>query len=342
MEAVILKCRPGSRFHLGLSAMRQNETLTDTAEIIHSDVLFGAFINAVVQRFPDDIQKWKVHFENGNIRFSSAFYCVEHKGSFIYLLPKPVSLNSYKVSEHKEMEIAHKQLKKVRFLSKGVWERQLLPGEWFTANSQCILPENRAVFLREEFGDVEPKFKLSEKADIPKVKVRKDSEKDNLYTQTDLVIMGNEEMMVHWYFLWENDGLNEIEKSNAIRLIEQMAETGVGGERSTGCGHIEKVVFDPAFAIKQDVTGDLFASMSLIIPRETEKEHLLAYQVLQRGGMYYGADKRIKMVNALAEGTVLNKKNLGQIVDLSTSEKKHWRCGISFSIPLPNVYNLKD
>lgn len=342
MEAVILKCRPGSRFHLGLSAMRQNETLTDTTEIIHSDVLFGAFINAVAQRFPDDIQKWKAHFENGNIRFSSAFYCVEHKGKFIYLLPKPVNLNGYNLSEHTEIESAHKQLKKVRFLSKGVWEKQLLPDDWFAVNGQCILPENRAVFLREEFGGAAPKFKLSEKADIPKVKVRKDSEEGNLYTQTDLVILGNEEAVVHWYFLWQNNGLNEIEKTNAKKLIEQMAEMGIGGERSTGCGHIEKVVFDPGFAIKQDITGDLFASLSLIIPQETEKEHLLAYQVLQRGGMYYGAEKRIKMVNVLTEGAVLNKQITGKIADLSTQEKKHWRCGMSFAIPLPDAYNLKD
>jgi CRISPR type III-A-associated RAMP protein Csm4 len=342
MEAVILKCRPGSRFHLGLSAMRQNETLTDTAEIIHSDVLFGAFINAVAQRFTDDIQKWKAHFENGNIRFSSAFYCVEHKGKFIYLLPKPVSLNGYNMSEHKEMENAHKQLKKVRLLSKGVWEKQLLPGDWFAANSPCILPENRAVFLLEEFGGAAPKFKLSEKADIPKVKVRKDSEDGNLYSQTDLVIMGNEEAKVHWYFLWENEGLSEEEKNNAQALITQMAEMGIGGERSTGCGYIEDVSFVPNFAINQDITGDLFASLSLIIPQETEKEHLLAYQALQRGGMYYGADKRIKMVNALAEGSVLNKQITGKIADLSTPEKKHWRCGMSFAIPLPDAYNLKD
>lgn len=340
MEAVILKCRPGNRFHLGLSAMRQNETLTDTAEIIHSDVLFGAFINAVAQRFPDDIQKWKAHFENGNIRFSSAFYCVENKGNFIYLLPKPFILNAYDMNE--KLKNAHKQLKKVRFLSKGVWEKRLLPDDWFAANSQCFLPENRAVFLKEEFVGNTPKFKLSEKADIPKVKVRKDSEEGNLYTQTDLVIMGNEEAVVHWYFLWENNGLNEIEKANAKKLIEQIAEMGIGGERSTGCGHIEKVVFEPGFAIKQDITDDLFASLSLIIPQETEKEHLLAYQVLQRGGMYYGAEKRIKMVNALAEGVVLNNQITGTIADLSTPEKKHWRCGMSFVIPLPDAYNLKN
>lgn len=345
MEAVILKCRPGSRFHLGLSAMRQNETLTDTSEIIHSDVLFGAFISAVAQRFPEDIETWKSHFENGNIRFSSAFYCVEYSGKIIYLLPKPVNLNGYNLSEHKEIKNAHKQLKKVRFLSKGVWEKLLLPGDWFAERSPCFLSENRAVFLREEFGGVAPKFKLSEKADTLKVKVRKQSKEGNLYTQTDLVIMGNEDVIVHWYFLWENVGLSEEEKNNAQALIIQMAETGIGGERSTGCGYIEDVSFVPGFSIKQNISGDLFASLSLIIPQETEKEHLLAYQVLQRGGMYYGAEssgKRIKVVNALTEGAVLSKRISGQIADLSTPEKKHWRCGVSFAIPLPDAYNLKD
>ncbi len=353
MEAVILKCRPGGRFHLGLSAMRQNETLTDTSEIIHSDVLFGAFINSVAQWFPDEIQKWKDHFENGNIRFSSAFYCVQYKGKFIYLLPKPVSLNGYNMSEHKEMENAHKQLKKVRFLSKGVWEKQLLPGDWFADKGLCFLSENRAVFLKEELGGNTPKFKLSEKADIQKVKIRKDSKDGNLYTQTDLVMMGRmgsnekerkeeEPVLVHWYFLWENAGLNHEEKEKAKKLINTMAESGIGGERSTGCGHIEEVRYDQNFSIDMEAKSDFFASLSLTIPKETETEHLLAYQVLQRGGMYYGAEKRIKMVNALEEGAVLNKEINGQIVDLSIPEKKHWRCGMSFAIPLPDAYNLKD
>lgn len=345
MEAVILKCRSGSRFHLGLSAMRKNETLTGTSEIIHSDVLFGAFISTIAQRFPDDIEIWKSHFKNGDIRFSSAFYCVEYKGKIIYLLPKPVSLNGYNLNEHKEIKNAQKQLKKVRFLSKGVWEKQLLPGDWFADNSSCFLPENRAVFLRDEFGGAAPKFKISEKADTPKVKVRKQSEEGNLYTQTDLVIMGNEEAAVHWYFLWENVGLNKDEKNIAESLIRQMAEMGIGGERSTGCGHVDEVSFVPNFSIKQDISGDLFASLSLVIPQETEKDHLLLYQVLQRGGMYYGAESsgmRIKMVNALAEGAVLNKRISGQIADLSTPEKKHWRCGMSFVIALPEAYNLKQ
>lgn len=345
MEAVILKCRPGSRFHLGLSAMRQNETLTDTAEIIHSDVLFGAFITAVAQQCPDDIEKWKTHFEKGNIHFSSAFYCVEYQGKNIYLLPKPIHLNGYKLNESNSYINAHKQLKKVRFLSKDVWEKQLLPNDWFAENSACFLPENRAVFLREEFGGTDPIFKLSEKTDTPKVKVRQQSEEGNLYTQTDLTIMGNEDAVVHWYFLWDKFGLSEEEKADAKKLIEQMAETGIGGERSTGCGHIESVCFPSDFSIKEDIAGDLFTSLSLIIPQEAETTHLLAYQVVQRGGMYYGAEssgKRIKVINALAEGAILHQPISGRIADLSTSEKKHWRNGMAFTIPLPKAYHLNN
>ena len=56
MKAIILKCRPGSRFHLGEYTDNQDTVLYNTAEYIHSDVWFGAFISAMSKIYPEKIE----------------------------------------------------------------------------------------------------------------------------------------------------------------------------------------------------------------------------------------------------------------------------------------------
>jgi CRISPR type III-A/MTUBE-associated RAMP protein Csm4 len=343
MKAIILKCRPGSRFHFGRAAMRQNDTLSDTDEIIHSDVLFGAFISAVARLYPEvEVLKWKKHFEEGNIVFSSAFYCVEYQGKIVYLLPKPISLNHFPLKTFDSIEGAHKKLKRIKFISKGIWEKQLTPDDWFSNDDICFSPESRVVCLKEEFGNDNVAYRLSEKMDTPKVKVRNISKEDTYYTQTDLVLVHDENISVHWYFLWENTGLDEEEKKQAEKIITLMAESGLGGERSTGCGHIEEVVFDRSFAINTDKLSEQYVSLSLIIPSASEHQELIAYQTVQRGGMYYGANKRVKSVIATTEGAIIRSKINGSIANLSTEDRNHWRYGICFPIPLPDSFKLNE
>jgi CRISPR type III-A-associated RAMP protein Csm4 len=339
MLAVILKCKPGSRFHLGQSSMRQNETLTDTAEIIHSDVLFGAFIHTVAQHISKDLEKWKDYFKSGKLIFSSAYYCLEYEQKKVYLLPKPISLNTIDITANKTLQNAQKKLKKVKFISKGVWEKQLLPQDWLAKDRLCFLPENRVVVLKEELNIQATAFKLSEKSDIQKVKIRSAEEKGSLYTQTDLVIMGNEDVRIYWYFLVDMQELSESEQKEVKKLIEIMAIQGIGGERSTGCGQIESVEYDDRFALPIFPDSHQYVSLSLSIPTVEEQNELLAYQIIQRGGMYYGSEKKqIKIVNMLTEGAVLSNTILGRIADLSDENKKHWRGGTSFCVPIPPAY----
>lgn len=345
MEAVILKSSPGSRFHFGEAGMRQTETLDNTAEIIHSDVLYGAFINIIAQRFPEELTWWKERFGNGDIRFSSAFNCVEYKNKFIYLLPKPNSLNNHELIENQGKESFHKKLKKIQFISKGVWEKQILPVDWFIKNGVCHLPESRAVFLKEEFNGDCPIFKLSEKVDSQKINVETSEGEGNLYNQTDLVMLGSKEARVHWYFLLDIKALSNDKKQKAKDLIEIMVDEGLGGERSTGCGRFEAVIFEVDFNWKSYPNDGLLTSLSLIIPQKEEEKALIAYRVIERGGMYYGPEdlnKRLKMVSTLAEGAIFAQPVQGGIADLSTSERAHWRCGLSLNVPLPKAYSLKE
>ena len=62
MKAIILKCRPGSRFHLGEYTDNQDTVLYNTAEYIHSDVWFGAFISAMSKIYPEKLNNFRQLF----------------------------------------------------------------------------------------------------------------------------------------------------------------------------------------------------------------------------------------------------------------------------------------
>ncbi len=332
MQAAILKCRSGSRFHLGEYSSDQNLSLADTAEYFHSDVLFGAFISSLAHVNPDKIKYYKTLFETGKIKFSSAFYCVENKqNEFLFLLPKPQSLNLVQTNEHKK-------LKKVKYISKAIWERGTMPYEWFGNGSECVSPNPDCVFHNSEL-EIDTRFKLSEKADNQKVRKRTTEEDGNLYTQTDLVLLGNNSYAVHWYFIFETeltgDALTEIQ--NIIRL---MADNGIGGERSTGCGKIEEVVFKP-FSINLPEESVYHASMALLIPKVEDVQKIKLHQVKKRGGRYINPGNRIKTVNAVLEGAVIDINAIqAQIIELGDSNFPSWRYGGCLTLPLPEAYSL--
>ena len=74
MEAVHLKLPPNAKFHLGEYTEDKATVLYNTSQIIHSDVLFGAFISALSQVSLEKVEVFKEYFESGKLAFSSAFY----------------------------------------------------------------------------------------------------------------------------------------------------------------------------------------------------------------------------------------------------------------------------
>jgi CRISPR-associated protein Csm4 len=336
MQAVILKVKPGTRFHLGEYSERAG--LTDTAEYIHSDVLFGAFINTLSLSYPEKVDVYRQYFETGQLKFSSGFYCIGNKQkeyNIIYLLPKPVSLNLEQTRETKKH-------KKIKFISKGIWENGLRPDEWFKENSLCHLPESNFVVLKNELEEGLPIFKLSEKKDASKVRVRTDKEEGNLYFQTDLVLLGTEDYPVHWYFLMDTS-LKGSEITFIKEIIALMVAAGIGGERSSGCGSIDRVVYQD-FRLQPKNPGKQFASVSLTIPTDDEIKAFLLYQTKIRGGMFCGSsneeDKsnRLRAITAFTEGAIQAQPVTGSLMDLSQKGRLSWRYGGNFTLPLPDTY----
>lgn len=355
MKAIILKCRPGSRFHLGEYTDNQNTVSYNTAEYIHSDVLFGAFISAMSKIYPEKLNNFRQLFGDGKIRFSSAFYCIKQKDTnrYIYLLPKPFSLNLADLNE----QIDHKAVKKVKFISKSIYEKGITFEKWFT--DECIMPNDTCVFLREEFDKndsvskkefEELSFKLYEKVDLQKVKIHTDEinneeeEKGEgegkLHAQTDIMILGSEEMAVNWYFLLDlNDQLSKDDANIFYQTLDLMISNGIGGDRSSGCGKIEGMEIED-FNINVTNPSNQQLLLSLVFPKEAEKDKYLYYKTKIRGGMWYGSgeNERFKKIMALEEGSILEGNISPQIIDLTKNNKPLWKYSGNLVFPLPVEY----
>ncbi len=252
MKSIILKCKPNSRFHFGKIALNENMSLDETSEIIHSDTLFSAIINTVNRFNPNKVESLIGDFENGNIKISSAFYCLQIADKFIYFYPKPEATSLSKVTEFKK-------LKKIKFVSQKIWEEGIEPKKWLVDEPQnYVVLQNKFICKKEEFEvalkskndkDEFHKIQIFNKTSAPKVKVHTTSETDKMYNRTDIEIADNSEIskfydgitiQPHFYFLYQTK--TEFEHENLfITALEILAQTGIGGERSVGCGLLKRL-----------------------------------------------------------------------------------------------------
>jgi CRISPR-associated protein Csm4 len=154
--------------------------------------------------------------------------------------------------------------------------------------------------------------------------------------------LGNDYFSVHWYFLCQIN-LSEEEETLFWKVWASLIKTGIGGERSTGAGQIENLTKEqnlPEFFLQ---AGSQKMALSLIFPNENEQAHLHLYQSKLRGGMFLGADYRLKVAQAVLEGAV-HKGLQGQIHTLHQQDIDgiRLRYGLDFSIALPEKYLFKE
>lgn len=335
MKAVILRCSEGAKFHLGEYTEDQSTTLFNTSNIIHSDVLFGAFISALAQIDETQIEEYRGYFEEGQLAISSAFYLVEHKktNEKIYFLPKPAIFNLFQAKDLDNFEI--KKFKKVEFISKGVWESGISPDDWFSDESECVMPNKYAVGLREELKNAAFSFFTHTDED----KVRINTDKDNEpYTISSIELLGDKKHSVHFYFLLHCN-LDKEKEAFVMKVWDLVASNGLGGERSTGYGEITSVEVEP-FDIQVDSTSKVL--LGLGFPEDLK--HYQYYQTKTRGGMRFGEDEskaRLDTITAVTEGAVLASESVeSRVIDLSKNGKAYWKYSSSVVLPLHSKFNF--
>jgi CRISPR-associated protein Csm4 len=337
-QAIILKCSTQSRFHFGRVAIDADTSLNDSSIMPHSDTLFSAMIHLAARIFRDEqavndfVKLFGANDFEPKIRLSSGFYCLENAaGEFLYFLPKPLNFNLIKMDNQKD-------LKKIQFISKSVWEQGLKPTDWLT---KCKMIDRKFVVTNAEFDQ----FKLSEKdkffeeISLPKVTVHKETKEGSFFYQTTIQIMPLQQgTKVHLYFLLDTENLTDEENKLLNQVLYLLPYEGIGGERTTGCGLFSgfvKQAFDLQVADNQH-----FISVSLVNPNNNaEFQAFKNYQIVTRGGRQIGKSNQqfLKKVNMIAEGAVVQQAIRGRIVSIAPAgmTTPYLRNGISMTLPFP-------
>lgn len=338
MKAILLVPENGAQFHLG------ETSLDDTSDILHADTLFSALTNVYAFAF-DGAKRFIGMITEGKLSFSSGFYALLYQENPVLFLPKP----AIDFSERSDP----KRLKKVRYLSTGVWNA-LQYGFDSETISTTLNPLNypsigsEFVYLEEELpvsaGGFEHKA-FRQIVTAPKVKVHTTDQEDRIYHETcvqftDLPYSEGQLKGAFYFLLKHTLNEDELEWQEFLAAVRIMADEGVGGQRSSGRGQFKTVeVIDVDIADYPNASW--YIGLSPISPSDDREFHdgLQYYELFVRGGGSLGLkgdpDKHRLQARFVKEGALLHQDIQGRIVDVSPDQDKSvLRYGMNFSIPL--------
>jgi CRISPR-associated protein Csm4 len=341
MKAILLVPENGAQFHLG------ETSLDDTSDVLHADTLFSALTNVYAFAF-DGAERFIGMIEEGKLCFSSGFYALLYQENPVLFFPKP----AIDFPEQRDP----KRLKKVRYLSKGVWnalQRGFDPETISTTLNPLNFPSigSEFVYLENELpvtvGGFEKKA-FRQVVTAPKVKVHSTEQEDRIYHETSIQFIdlpySEGELKGAFYFLLKHT-LNEEkpEWQEFLAAVRIMADEGVGGQRSSGRGQFKTVKL-----IDVDITESRNASwyvgLSPISPFDDHEFHdgIHFYELFVRGGGSLGLrgkpDEHRMQARFAKEGALLHYDIKGSIVDVSPDiDKSVLRYGMNFSIPLGSL-----
>ena len=338
MKAILLVPENGAQFHLG------ETSLDDTSDVLHADTLFSALTNVYAFAF-DGAERFIMMIKEGKLHFSSGFYALLYQEKPLFFLPKPV-IDFPDQSDPK-------RLKKVRYLSTGVWNALQMgfdPETISTTLNPLSLPSigSEFVYLEEELpvatGGYNKKA-FRQVVTAPKVKVHTTDQEDRIYHETCIQFIdlpySEGQLKGAFYFLLKHT-LNEDEPEwkEFLAAVRIMADEGVGGQRSSGRGQFKTVqVIDVDIA--EFCNASWHVGLSPISPNNDREFHdgLYFYELFVRGGGSLGLrgdpDKHRLQARFVKEGALLHQVIQGCIVDVSPDpDKRVLRYGMNFSIPL--------
>lgn len=333
-------------FHFGKVALDENMGLDDTSEYIHSDTLFSSLVNVVNSAFPDKTETFIDYFRNNEITISSAFYKLEVDGSEIYFLPTPVTASMHAHNNYKE-------IKKIKFVSREVWQKGYLPGDWID-NSKCCIIDQRFVCSTDEKEKIGAenirKLSIFNKISSPKVKVHTLKQDDRLFNETNIQIEDNPDLIgkidVHFYFL------AEIQAEQASKIFDLalslLQDTGIGGQRSTGAGFFEEILTKNVSGqfIESSFQTSRYCNLSLLHPiNSSEFDKIEYYDFITRGGRHIGRENSyLKHVKMIKEGAICSNSQIDcDIPDISPDNNgKFLRNGKGIIIPVDSSFSNKN
>lgn len=334
MQTIIFKSPPGGQFHFGRIALDDKTSLGETTPIYHSDTFASALVDMAYRVLSEEKAAQVLEWFKGSVRFSSFSFCLEHNGQYLYFLPKPVSIDAGSYTDPKPV-------RKVQFLSKGVWENGVKPDDW--SKPGCRIIQKKFVLLEEEWKNwaIPDEFQIFQLHSVPKVFIHKVVREDNLYFHTNVALSGSSDPRVHWYCLVKHS-LSEDEWRLIQSLIEIIASEGIGGERSVGCGALEGMEWlSQPLEINVNEPASSTCTLSLTCPHpEKDTGRIKSYRLITRGGRKTAAHGTLKRLKMLAEGAIVDPDIEGTCHNIKDdkSAQDYFRFGYPLHIPVPQNF----
>lgn len=361
MQALVLRCRSGVRYHFGETA------LDDTSQLLHADTLFSALTHGYALAH-DAAKEWIGHVQEGRIRISSGLHCAElswNPRGPIFFVPRPPLRYTGTPDDPSSM----KRLRRIRYVSLGVLAEiraHLRPATPPDRVPSCELDLlDPATFPRlaggyactvAELAPVGPEEiprdrRLYPTYALPRVEVRTRKTKDTFYhaagvSPVPVEIDPGRSIHGHFYVLVEHS-LEEAAWRRFLGCVRLLADEGVGGERTVGYGWFEDVQEVEVAVPETEGADTLRLSLAPVIPADGEEfARALHYELFLRGGGSLGEhgdpEAHRRRVRMLKEGALLEGPVRGRIVDVSPERRASQdppphpilRSGINFSLPL--------
>lgn len=322
MDVLLYKLRFTGAVHFGDTGV----DLENVQEIIHSDTIFSALINVInIYYGIKEAGDWIERFINDPPFLLSSLF-VYYKDS--YFLPKPLDDSS--VPDEIKVEKG-KVLKGLKWLER----EDFLKWKKLTPEDLEIIEKNKSKYKEAFVKEIRPRVTL-----------------DRITQQSSIYHCG--------YIYFRKDaglyGLVAFRDSSLVekfkRLLLLLGQTGLGGERTYGCGRFE-VTFDEkldeAFRSILQEDSDRYVLLSLYHPAENERENLvsslLSYDIVRKKGWItsgrYALPLKRKSVGFITEGSVVKAPVKGCLVNVTpeyapsdTLSHSVYRYGYAFTVPL--------
>ncbi|WP_457611761.1 type III-A CRISPR-associated RAMP protein Csm4 [Methanocaldococcus sp.] len=326
MELVILKPDINSKYHFSYGDLEKSN------HIFHSSNIFSAIANNYILLYGDKCDSKELTNEIKKLAHNIKLSSLLIKFRNIYLLPKPEHPIFYKIKDELKIEdqvIKPKELKKVNFISLKAY-LELLKSDKET-NYFNDLIENSNLGIRNKVLAIKEELEIIGENKLFSVYDEEKNTIDRVYSRTVEGGLYRIEYIkyhpdVKLYFLIDYPKDIEKDIKASIKLIE---DEGLGGKRSIGAGQFKEIDIEK---IKNKDFKELFAKESdnkmllgVGYPKKEERnrEIIKYYKLLEFGGYIYSTTcpelitRRKRTIVTLSEGSIVDKKFVGDIVDIA-------------------------
>lgn len=308
----------GSSFHFGRQGMDQEVSGVN----LPSDSLFAALTARLAALDgPQAVETWSQAFATSAPPFvlSSAY----PRAGQVRLFPTP--LRTAPARKPEEQHAPYKHLKNVHFVSEAIFLR-MLQGASLTDlyDEKNCLQEGEVLVSAEELHDLPEELHKSGALwtviQRPRVAIGREAQNSNLFFTGQTLFA---EGCGLWFGLrWMVDQPEW--KNNLARLLADLGDAGLGGERSSGFGRAS--ILPRGELTLPDAAGQPWVTLSRYLPAEQDRPALLdkraAFGIETAGGWVESpgnAPERRRTLHMLAEGSVfgpLERAVPGQMVDV--------------------------